>query len=103
MPATYRLTLFRAAQEGLTNIQRHAQAKDIWLTLSCQANGIMLSISDNGIGYSDETKPAGFGLLGLKERAALLGGQVTFGNRPEGGAQLALSLPLPVQAEGNHE
>ena len=102
LPVAYRLTLYRAAQEGLTNIQRHAQAKEVWLALACQAKTITLTVGDNGIGYSHAARSAGFGLLGLRERAALLGGQVCLEKRPAGGAQLSLSLPWSGQAEEKH-
>lgn len=102
LPLAHRLTLYRAAQEGLTNIQRHAQAKNILLVLVCEKETIALTVSDNGVGYP-ETKPTGFGLLGLKERATLLGGRLSLENRPEGGAQLTLSLPWFAPIEEKHD
>ncbi len=102
LPLAHRLTLYRAAQEGLTNVQHHAQAKNILLVLSCERGMVALSVSDDGVGYP-ETKPTGFGLLGLKERATLLGGQLSLENRPEGGAQLTLSLPWSASVEEKHD
>jgi signal transduction histidine kinase len=94
----YRLTFYRAAQEALTNIQRHAGAHNAWLQLSADGQGITLVMEDDGKGM-DEHQPngSGLGLLGLSERAAQLGGQIKIAERPGGGAQLTLFAPLPDQ------
>ena len=95
LPHTHRLALYRAAQEALTNVQRHAQAQDVWLQLSRQDREVLLSVSDNGVGTSPGAGPIGFGLRGMRERAAQLGGQVALESRPGGGTQLSVRLPLP--------
>jgi len=101
MPFLQRLAFYRAAQEGLTNVQRHAQAHTAWVRLYPEANGMSLQVADDGIGLPEsglaETGlPAGggFGLRGVRERALHLGGRVTLENRPEGGAMVTLWLPL---------
>ena len=91
--------LYRTTQEALTNIQRHAQANQAWLKLVLDENRLVLSISDDGHGYPQTEQPGGFGLIGLRERAGLLGGKLTLGTRPEGGAQLTLSLPMQTEAD----
>jgi signal transduction histidine kinase len=88
-----RLALYRSAQEGLTNVQRHAQASEARLRLSCTLEEICLEICDMGKGLSSDHSTAGFGLLGLQERAAALGGTVRLKNAPEGGAVLTVCLP----------
>lgn len=87
--------LFRAAQEGLTNIRKHAQATTALLTLDFRdAARVRLEISDNGRGAARETAGApGFGLTGLRERIELLGGKVESGNRLEGGFALRVEVP----------
>jgi len=100
MTAAQRLALYRTAQEGLTNIQRHAAARQAWLRLECAADRISLHVSDDGRGLvadagSSADKPGGgFGLAGLRERAAQLGGAVALANRPGGGALLTIQLPI---------
>jgi signal transduction histidine kinase len=95
------MTLYRAIQEGLTNIQRHAEgASHIWVRLVYGEAHVRLTIEDDGqaspASLSGEGSPAGgFGLAGLRERANLLGGQMECGLRPGGGFYLALRLPLP--------
>jgi signal transduction histidine kinase len=96
LPAAIRQALFRTAQEGLTNIQRHSQATDAWIQLWGDESRITLMISDNGIGFTDDhlSQPAHFGLSGLKERASILNGQFTINPRPGGGTQISISLPI---------
>jgi signal transduction histidine kinase len=102
LPAPYRLALYRTAQEGLTNIQRHARATDAWLQLLCQGDCITLLVGDNGVGASSGSAQAGFGLSGLRERAALLGGELFIDPRPGGGTQLSLRLPI-IEKRAEHE
>jgi signal transduction histidine kinase len=102
LPSGHRLALYRAAQEGLTNIQRHAQAQDAWLNLSWEDLAVRLTVGDNGVGLGSSPQEPGFGLRGLQERATQLGGHVCVEARPEGGTQISISLPRPVGAEPDH-
>lgn len=92
---TQRIALFRAAQEGLTNVHRHSGAQQAWLRLICQRDIIQLQVQDDGLGFQLEgdAQPKGFGLLGLKERAAVLGGLLQVEKIPTGGTLLSVSLP----------
>lgn len=94
LPAPYRLALYRVAQESLTNIQRHAQATEVWLELQSHNGRLHLTICDNGQGFPTNQPNGRFGLLGLRERAEQLGGQFTWQNRSEGGAQITFLLPI---------
>jgi signal transduction histidine kinase len=86
------LTLYRAAQEGLTNVRKHAQAMSVTVTLDYgRSDVIRLQIEDDGIGVGAGT--GGFGLLGVRERALLLGGEVRINTRAEGGFALEVDLP----------
>ena len=97
LPETHRLALYRAAQESLTNVQRHAAARQAWLTMNVTNNHITLTAADDGKGFAQELKlnGDGFGLRSLRERAAQLGGELVLEGRPGGGAQLHFSLPFP--------
>ena len=98
LPDTYRVALYRAAQEALTNVQRHAQAGEVWFQLTLQEGRITLLVGDNGVGPTTRTPSnSGFGLHGLRERAARLGGEMHLDARPGGGTQLRFSLPLPQE------
>lgn len=94
----FRLVLYRAVQEGLTNIQRHAAACNAWIQLGTDHEKIRLTIEDDGKGL-DETaeKESGMGLSGIRERVAALGGEMRISLRTKGGTQLAIGIPLPGQ------
>jgi signal transduction histidine kinase len=97
LPADHRLTLYRMAQEALTNIQKHAGASQVWLVLTAHGRLITLLVSDDGRGTSISGDQPGFGLRGLRERAAQLGGSLHLEPRRGGGTQLSLRLPLPEE------
>lgn len=103
MPPAYRQAFYRAGQEALTNVQRHARASEAWLQLSQRDDWISLLVSDNGLGLSESAPGAGFGLTGLKERAALLNGGFFIDPRPGGGTQLSFCLPLPGIKEATND
>ena len=87
-----RLTLYRVAQEGLTNVRRHAHASCVDLKLDfSDAAKVRLRIEDDGVGGADSKR--GFGLVGIRERAQMLGGEVSVWGEPGGGFSLEVELP----------
>ncbi|MBU0510763.1 MAG: sensor histidine kinase [Chloroflexi bacterium] len=94
LPHAHRLAIYRAAQEALTNVQRHARAGQVWLHLQAADAHITLTVGDDGIGFPAEIDEAAFGLRGMKERAAQLGGELHIEPRAGGGAQVRFGLPL---------
>jgi signal transduction histidine kinase len=91
--------LYRAVQEGLTNVQRHAHATQVTVSLDRSFDSVALEIHDNGVGQmvvtnGDAGTSSGYGLIGLRERVALLDGQLSFGPSPRGGSCLSISLPI---------
>lgn len=104
LPLQIELALFRTAQEGLTNVRKHAQGANAQVSLDYASSGrVLLTVEDDGQGVrldlapsaqpgAEDTAPR-FGLLGLKERAQLLGGRLTAENIPGGGFRLAIDLP----------
>jgi signal transduction histidine kinase len=86
--------LLRTAQEGLTNVRKHAGPVRASLTLDFRApEQVRLAVSDSGSGVTSVAKPEGHGLRGLRERIALLGGSVHAGEQPGGGFRLEVELP----------
>lgn len=86
------VTLYRAAQEGLTNIRKHARAASASILLDYRnVETVTLVLRDDGIGSADDT--GGFGLLGMRERAQLLGGTVRIETAPGRGFMLTVKLP----------
>lgn len=92
--------LYRMVQEGLTNAVRHAQASHVTVQLRREGNALVLTVSDDGVGLPGPgaLREDGYGLLGMRERAEMLGGTLTMENREEGGARLAVRVPLPRKA-----
>jgi len=96
LPAVVNTTLYRITQEGLANIQKHAKAKRVTVSLDYVPNGIELLIKDDGRGFDPETVPGShhLGLTSMRERAAQLGGKLTITSKPYEGATLCIRIPL---------
>jgi two-component system sensor histidine kinase UhpB len=90
------LTVYRIAQEGLTNALRHAQAGRILLDLSAQADRVRLTVSDDGRGLSP-TDAEGPGLRGMRERALLIGAKLRIESAANAGVMIELDLPRPTE------
>jgi signal transduction histidine kinase len=86
------LALYRATQEGLTNVRRHARASRVDILLDFQPSEVRLEVKDNGVG-AEETS-GGFGLLGIRERMQLLGGKIEISSGIGKGFCLTASVPL---------
>jgi signal transduction histidine kinase len=96
--STLAIALFRIVQESLTNIMKYAKADTVSVTLKRDANGLVLRIIDDGIGIpkESEAKPMSHGLLGMRERALLLGGTFTVRRgRNDKGTCVEACIPLP--------
>lgn len=94
--ALYQTTLFRIAQECLTNVARHANAQRASISLGRDHQHMLLQVRDDGCGYDPAQHSSGIGILGIRERAALLGGKVTIESQPGLGTTVNVSLPLPI-------
>lgn len=91
-----RHALYRTCQEGLTNVQRHADAHRVWVILEHVGDGLALRIDDDGRGFPDEVAQDRFGLGGIAERIGTLQGAMALGSRPGGGARLEVRVPVPA-------
>jgi len=87
--------VFRLAQESLTNVVRHAQATQVTVVLERRGDEYRLSLRDNGRGFDPAAvrDPKSFGLLGLRERAQMLGGRLDIRSSPGAGTTVAVSFP----------
>ncbi|HSB69980.1 MAG TPA: PAS domain S-box protein [Candidatus Methylomirabilis sp.] len=88
--------LFRICQESLTNVARHAQATRVIIRLSAEADYLALAVEDNGRGIPEQdfANATSLGLLGMRERALLLGGELTIVGRPGAGTTVMVKVPL---------
>jgi signal transduction histidine kinase len=92
LPPGVDLSAFRIVQEALTNALKHAGPARARVLLRYGLDDLELEISDDGAGAGDGT--AGYGLVGLRERVSVYGGELSAGNRPGGGYALRVRLPL---------
>lgn len=86
------ITIFRVIQEALTNVARHARASRVDIALRDEADTIRIVIQDDGIGFSSDQPQQGFGLLGMSERVAMLGGHIEIDGHH--GTRIVVTLPL---------
>ena len=102
LPPEVELTLYRMAQEALSNVTRHAQASQANVELRFEREGVALEVSDNGQGFEVPRSPAEFapsghfGLLGLYERAELIGARLEIRSAPGKGARIQVYMPIAV-------
>jgi NarL family two-component system sensor histidine kinase YdfH len=91
-------TALRIVSEALTNAARHAQAQRVTVTVACEDGALLMTIMDDGCGFDPTTVPdAHFGLLGMRERARLAGGQVELRSQPGAGTTVIARLPLEAR------
>lgn len=109
LPPDHRHTLYRTAQEALTNIQRHARANHVRVEVALMGDAmvadgmvdtkILISVADDGIGMKGVASTHGYGLRGLEERATQLKGEFFIQPHTEGGTRIVMRLPLPKVLE----
>jgi PAS domain S-box-containing protein len=98
------VTVFRIIQESLNNVVKHALASEVEIRFALLNESLLLQIMDNGIGFEPAKKSHTFGLLGIKERALMIGGEARIDSAPGLGTQVRLSIPIipDVQSELNY-
>jgi len=86
-------TLYRVAQEGLTNVRKHAHATRADLRLAYAEHSVRLTLNDDGVGSDDNAASGGFGLVGLRERIELVGGTLKVSTAPNQGFSIEVEIP----------
>ncbi len=90
------LAVYRVVQEALTNVIKHAATNQARVHIGCRDDAVTVEVTDEGSGVSAVTP--GHGIVGMRERASMYGGQVYAGPRPGGGFQVRASFPLKARA-----
>jgi signal transduction histidine kinase len=97
LPDRYRTCVYRAIQEALTNCIRHAHAHAIKVSVIGHDDRLVVSISDDGIGFDPARRRDGLGLRGIEERVKELGGTLCINGVARKGTTLTIDLPVPVR------
>ena len=99
------IALFRIVQEAIANIARHAHAESAYISLEFKEKGVAVEIEDDGIGFDHShgfiagIGGKGVGLLGMQERAELLGGTIVIDTRPGGGTRVSVEIPVKFEVD----
>jgi two-component system, NarL family, sensor histidine kinase UhpB len=94
VPMDVQLVTYRVAQEALSNATQHSGADQIDVLVARDAEGVELAVSDDGGGFTFEQATRGLGIGGMRERALLVGGDLTVESRPEIGTRVRLLVPI---------
>ncbi len=108
LPSHLEAGFYRIAQELLSNIGKHAHATQVDMTLKRWDGSLLLAVTDDGVGFDpaaprDAGVTGGFGLVGLRERVALLGGKLQIDSAPDEGTSVRVRVPLPNTENGGRQ
>jgi signal transduction histidine kinase len=92
-------TLYRLAQEALTNVVKHSGANRVEISLLRRAGDVELRVSDNGCGFDPDEIASGFGLMGMRERVALVGGRLEIESERDEGTTLRALIPVDAESK----
>jgi signal transduction histidine kinase len=106
LPQAVRTCVYRVLQEALHNCEKHAQATRVRVQGKETRGSLEVIVEDNGRGFdigaiANDQPHTRFGLLGMRERAAALGGEVRFESAPGRGTRLTLTVPVPSTADAS--
>jgi signal transduction histidine kinase len=91
--------VYRLVQEALNNVSKHSMARHAELAVRARRGAIEIELSDDGVGFEPSLVREGFGLVGMRERAALLGGTLEIDSTKGAGTRLRASIPVTTRAE----
>jgi PAS domain S-box-containing protein len=101
LPEAVETALYRIVQEALTNTAKHAVAKAVRIVVERGPSSVQVTVEDDGCGFDDDAGSGGqFGLSGMRERAALLGGCLTIESGPGRGTRVVVRIPLGEERDG---
>jgi two-component system, NarL family, sensor histidine kinase UhpB len=94
----HELVIYRIAQEALTNVVRHADASEVEVRLQRTEEQVVLTVRDDGRGLPGDAAASAHGILGMRERAMLIGADVTITSPPSGGTEVRLAIPVGARS-----
>ena len=103
LPSQVAISLYRAIHEGITNVVRHANASELSVTMEKDREGLVATVTDNGVGITNTgNQPAGLGLRGIRDRLKGLHGELEVRSTPGNGTRLIITIPIAgEQSNGN--
>jgi signal transduction histidine kinase len=97
------IQVYRVLQEALANVARHAETDRAWVRMQFTPDTLVLEVEDHGKGIDNtESARRGLGIIGMRERVALVGGAISFTRPAEGGTLVRLTVPIPPMEHGEH-
>lgn len=96
-PAELETVVYRLVQEALTNVAKHAEAKGVTLQVAEGGEVLEVLVSDDGRGFDPTDKHEGFGMVGMRERVELVGGELQIESKAGSGTRVMASIPLAVE------
>jgi signal transduction histidine kinase len=94
LPSDVETTLYRITQEALTNVVKHAQARHVSIVLTRRDGSVSAVIEDDGRGFGTGNDSSGLGLIGMRERIALVDGRLEVESAPGSGTTLSIEVPI---------
>lgn len=91
---TVAIHMYRILQESLNNVVRHAGVKEVWVRVRYSQEKMEMEVEDHGVGLPERPQESGLGMIGMRERAELLGGRIEFRRRAGGGTVVCVEAPL---------
>jgi two-component system sensor histidine kinase DegS len=105
LPPDHEMALYRVAQEALSNIWQHSDASQAWLSVSFGTDEVVVTVRDNGQGFeaprrvTDLSEVGHFGIMGMYERAALIGAHLQIASKPDKGTTVTIRAPVFPQTD----
>jgi PAS domain S-box-containing protein len=106
LPPDLETTLYRIVQEALTNVAKHSRADNVEIILERRPDAVVLIVEDNGVGFAGSTPASGghgFGLLGMRERAALVGASLQIESSPGQGTTVLVRIAAGGDGAVEHD
>ena len=101
VPRSSGVHIYRVVQEALNNVKRHSGAQRAWVRLRFLADALEVEIEDHGRGLATSNGPRGIGMVGMRERAELIGSELNFSQPAAGGTLVRLRVPRPTVTEAH--